>query len=125
MSDNILCIQAELESLGYKIFLHDGPHGEVVAFEYKIEVGPHAGKMVTLGISMQGNEAYPEYPPHWIHVAPEFNDGKGGAVEVYSDKDGKQWISMSRAPGTLWDELSTKHMTYYLNEHLRRFWNNM
>ena len=125
MPDNILRIQAELESLGYKTFLHDSPQGKVVAFDYKVEVGSHSGKKVKLGISMHGNEAYPEHPPHWIHVAPEFNDGKGGSIEAYSDKDGKQWIVMSRIPGQLWDELPTKHMTYYISEHLRSIWNNM
>ena len=123
MSDNILRIQVELESLGYKTCLLDSPYGRVVAFSYKVEVGPHAGKTVTLGISMQGDEAYPEYPPHWIHIMPSINDGRGG--NIYRDEKGREWIAMSRIPGPLWDELPTKHMSHYLNEHLRRFWNNM
>ena len=124
MSDNISRIQAELESLGYDTFLFDSPQGRVVAFPYAVEVGTHAGKTVTLGISMQGHETYPEYPPHWIHLAPEFNDGKGGSVNEYTSNE-KQWIAMSRVPGSLWDELSTKSMSAYLNGHLRHFWNNM
>ena len=125
MSDSILRIQAELESLGYTTCLLDSPHGRVVAFPYKVEVGLHAGKTAKVGISMHGNKAYPEYPPHWIHLAPEFNDGKGGSVVGYEDKNKQQWIAMSRKPGPLWDELPTKHMTYYISEHLRSIWNNM
>lgn len=125
MSDNISRIQAELESLSYETSLFDSPIGQVVVFTYKVEVGTHAGKKVEVGISMHGNEPYSEYPPHWIHLAPEFNDNKGGAVQEYTDNSGRQWIALSRAPGTLWDELLTKHMAFYLSEHLRHFWNNM
>ena len=123
MSDNILRIQSELESLGYETYLFDSRQGKVVAFLYKVEVGSHAGKTVNLGISMQGNEAYPEYPPHWIHLMPPIDDGKGG--EIYQDEKERKWIVMSRVPGPLWDELPTKHMTYYVSEHLRSIWNNM
>lgn len=125
MSDNIAHIQAELESLGYETFLFDSKQGKVVAFRYRVEVGSHKDKSVTLGISMHGSGAYPEYPPHWIHIHPPVDDGKGGTVISYNDDKGQQWIAMSRPPGQLWDELPTKHMAAYLSEHIRRFWNNI
>lgn len=125
MSNNIDRIKAELESLGYETSLSDSPQGKVVSFPYIVPTGTHKDKEVRLGISMQGSESYPEYPPHWIHVKPPIDDGKGGSVGKYHDENGQEWIAMSRLPGELWDQLPTKHMMGYVNEHLRRFWNNI
>lgn len=125
MSDNIDRIKGELEALDYETSLSNSPQGKVVSFPYLVEAGTHEGKKVRLGISMQGSESYPEYPPHWIHLTPPIDDGKGGAVEKYRDENGQEWIAMSRPPGELWDRLPTKHMMGYINEHLRRFWNNI
>ena len=125
MSDNINKIKRELESLGYETCLSGSPQGEVVSFPYIIETGSHKGKQVRLGISMQGSEPYPEYPPHWIHVSPPIDDGKGGVVKRYSDGNGREWVAMSRPPQDIWDQLPAKHMRGYLSEHLRRFWDNI
>ena len=125
MSDNIDQIKRELESLGYETCLSDSPQGRVVSFPYIVETGSHKGERVRLGISMQGSEPYPEYPPHWIHLTPPVDDGRGGSVGKYSDANGQEWIAMSRPPGEIWDRLLTKHMMGYVNEHLRRFWNNI
>ena len=111
--------------MGYETHLSNSPHGAVVTFLYSVEAGSHKGEKYTLGISMQGSEPYPEYPPHWIHLTPPIDDGKGGAVERYSDANGLEWVALSRPPGKIWDELPTKHMQNYLNEHLRLFWNNL
>ena len=70
MFDNIKQIKRELESLGYETCLSNSPHGEVVTFLYTVETGSHKDQQVTIGISMQGSELYPEHPPHWIHVSP-------------------------------------------------------
>ena len=125
MSNNIDRIKAELEALGYETCLSDSPQGKVVSFIYLVESGPYEHEKIRLGISMHGSETYPEHPPHWIHLTPPINDGKGGAVEKYRDENGREWIAMSRPPGEIWDQLPTKHMTGYINEHLRRFWNNI
>ena len=125
MSDNLDRIKGELESLDYETRLSDSPHGKVVSFPYLVEVGSHKGKQLTLGISMQGSESYPEYPPHWIHLSPPIDDGRGGSVGKYSDDNGQEWIALSRPPGEIWDQLPTKHMMGYLNEHLRSFWNGI
>jgi hypothetical protein len=124
MSDNIARIQGELESLGYQTTLLGSPFGRVVAFPYIVEVGSQKGKQFSLGISMEGKESYPEHPPHWIHIKPPINDGKG-VVQSYSGNCGEIWIAMSRPPGSLWDQLPTKHMSAYLTEHIRRFWNDI
>ena len=124
MSSNISQIKKELESLGYETRLSDSPQGKVVSFSYTVETGSHKGKQVRLGISLHGSEAYPEYPPHWIHLTPPIDDGRGGVAERYS-ANGQEWIALSRPPGEIWDQLPTKHMSAYLNEHLRRFWNGI
>ena len=124
MSDNITQIKAELDSLGYDTSMSDSPYGTVVSFLYTVEVGSHKGQQMRLGISMHGSQRYPEYPPHWIHVTPPIDDGKGGAVKKYHE-NGREWVALSRPPGDMWDELPTKHMGPYLSEHLRHFWNNI
>lgn len=124
MNGNIYRIKAELESLGYRISIHESPHGEAVSFPYTVEVGSRRGERVRLAISMHGDEQYPEYPPHWIHLSPPISDGRGGAIEKYFVNE-QEWVAMSRPPGEIWDKLSTKHMSTYLSEHLRRFWNSI
>ena len=124
MSDNINEIKRELESLGYKTGLFNSQYGEVITFPYIVETGSYKGKQVMLGISMQGSEPYPEYPPHWIHISPAIDDGKGG-VQQYSDGNGREWVAMSRPPQDIWDQLPAKHMRIYLSEHIRRFWNGI
>lgn len=124
MSSNIKRIQWELDGLGYKTTLRESPRGQVVSFEYSVEVGTHKGSTFVVGLSFQGDEEYPEYPPHWIHVTPPIDDGKGGAVEKYTAA-GREWMAMSRPPGALWDDLPTKHMYNYMMDHLRRLWSEM
>ncbi len=111
--------------MDYEVHRLDTPRGEVLVFPYFVESGSKKGQTVEMGISMHGRQSYPEYPPHWIHISPPIRDGLQGAIEEYSTPDGKRWVAMSRPPGQLWDQLPTKHMTHYLNEHLRRFWNGI
>lgn len=125
MCDNIGRIKAELEGLGYATSVFDSPHGRVVSFRYTIETGSRKGKKVWVGVSFQGSEGYPEYPPHWLHASPPIDDGQGGVVETYRDAQQREWVAMSRPPGDIWDRLPTKHMRVYINEHLRRVWNNV
>ena len=125
MFDNIKQIKRELESLGYETCLSNSPHGEVVTFLYTVETGSHKDQQVTIGISMQGSELYPEHPPHWIHVSPPIDDGKAGTVVKYFDGDGREWVALSRPLGEFWDQLPTKHMHAYLNGYLHRFWNGI
>ena len=121
MRKDIVRIQEELNSLGYRTEMFDALNRTVVSFDYTIETGPHKGMKVTVGLSLQ-ETGYPEYPPHWIHVTPPLNDRRGGAVQQHSDPQGREWLAMSRPPGVLWDQLPTKHMNAYIEEHLRRIW---
>lgn len=124
MSASVQRVREELESLGYQTYEFDSPQGNVVAFQYKIEVGSHKDKMVTVGVSFQ-EEGYPEYPPHWVHVSPHLHDGKGGVVDTHSCPEGRQWLAMSRPPGVIWDRIPTKHMRFYISDHLRRIWSDV
>ena len=121
MSNSADRVQGELEALGYQTSVFDTQQGKVVSFDYIIEAGSHKGTQIKVGVSFQ-EEGYPEYPPHWIHVTPPIDDGKGGVVEKYADAQGREWIAMSRPPGEMWDRLPTKHMYAYIGEHLRRIW---
>lgn len=116
-------ISAELKALGYQPYEFDGPSGRVVAFPYKIEAGSRKGEEVHLGVSFQ-EEGYPEYPPHWVHVSPRIDDGKGGVVQSY-EEGGREWLAMSRPPGDIWDSMPTKHMWAYLSDHVRRIWSDV
>ncbi len=124
MPQSVDRVRAELEALGHKTTEFDSPHGRVVAFDYEIQAGSHKGEAVRVGVSFQ-EEGYPEYPPHWIHVSPPIDDGKGGAVQSYTGPDDMTWLAMSRPPGGFWDQLLTKHMHNYISEHLRRIWSDV
>lgn len=123
MSDSLHKIQKELESSGYYTRRFNSPIGEVVAFDYVIEAGSHRGEPVTVGVSLQ-EDGYPEYPPHWIHISPPLSDGKAGSVQEY-EVESHQWLAMSRPPGSVWDQLLTKHMQTYIHEHLRGLWKDI
>ena len=123
---NIRKIQAELNGLGFETRVHTtDPLGPVVWFEYDVDVGPREGERIMLGLSMHDAGLYPEYPPHWIHLSPPINDNRGGAVHNYVDSDGKEWIALSRPPGRMWDDLRTKHIDFFLTEHVRRFFTKL
>ena len=122
MSANTSKIGSELEALGFATNFSSSPYGAVISFPYTIEVGPRVGESVTVGLSMQGSEMYPEYPPHWLHISPPFDDARGGVVNNYKDGNGRSWMALSRPPGPSWDRLPTKHISHYLTEHLRSFW---
>ena len=124
MSSNIRRVKAELNSLGYETAEFESPQGTVICFDYLVEAGSYEGTPVKAGVSFQGQEHYPEYPPHWIHLSPHIDDKRGGSVQKY-EANGREWMAMSRPPGEMWDQLSTKHMQHYIDHHLRRFWNGI
>jgi len=121
-------IESELRGLGYAPFSVDTAQGRTAVINYRIPVGKHAGEKVLLGFSFQ-EEGYPEYPPHWIHISPPYDDALGGATQPYDRTDGRgvvrKWLALSRPPGELWDTLPTKHMKPYIELHLPRFCKNL
>lgn len=124
---NIEQISQELLSLGYEPSYTETPQGKTVVISYKISVGVHNGEIVRLGFSFQ-EDGYPEYPPHWIHISPPYNDDLGGSIASYQcvdQKKEKEWLALSRPPQDIWDTLPTKHMSAYLSQHITRFCRNL
>ena len=125
MTTNADRIQQELEGAGFTTTRFRAPGGkEVIAFDYTIRAGSHKGETVHVGVSDPDGD-YPEYAPHWLHVSPPIDDGKGGAIEHYEMPDGRLWLAMSRPPNDIWDKLPTKHMSVYVKEHLLRIWKDV
>jgi hypothetical protein len=60
---------AELEALGHKVE-RDSDHEDRIKFPYEIPVGKFAGRMITLGLVVQGD--FPMNPPaSGPHLTPE------------------------------------------------------
>lgn len=124
MDNNSRRIYNELQAIGRQPDVTETPNGQVITFAYRIPSGTHKGKPVTIGVSRPDGE-YPEYPPHWVHISPPIDDGHGGAIERYTDDNGREWLAMSRPPNDVWDQKPTKHMTTFINEHLSRIWKDV
>ena len=121
MTESLDKIDKELQLCGFTTYRQQTPKGEIVAFEYRVDAGSRKGRVVHLGFSMS-EVHYPDYPPHWIHVHPPADDGQGGAIERYQDASGRSWSALSRPGADIWDRAKTKHMSIYMQEHVRRFW---
>ena len=117
-------VQQELHECGLVTYIVEGVNDEIIAFPYEVPTGRYRGKRVDIGLSMQ-EANYPEYPPHWIHVTPKVEDRSGHPGKEYTDSSGRPWVAFSRPPSDFWDCAPTKHMSVYLQEHLRRFWRNV
>lgn len=116
-------IKSELEGLRYNPFYIDTPQGKAVVINYPVSVGKYKGKQILLGFSLQ-EEGYPEYPPHWIHISPPYDDQKGGTIQSYcldNEGENQKWLALSRPPKDFWDKLATKHIKHYLDYHISRF----
>ena len=65
--------------------------------------GKFAGSERRVGWSFpDSNQPFPEYAPHWFHIAGEFDDGKGGGRETDHDETGCIWVAWSRPIGPAW-----------------------
>ncbi len=125
MTSSTRQMAAELEAMGYDTRVFESPYGLVICFPYTIPAGSRKGGCCQLGISLHGNQHYPEYPPHWIHLNPPVDDGKGGAAHRYRDSNGQEWMALSRPPTDIWDTLPTKTMQIFMSDHVSRFWANI
>ena len=134
MTDAAERIKQGLENMGYApVIENHGAYPSVVVIEYKVRNGRFRGNDVRFGISMDAGVAWPEYPPHFVHVSPVHPDIRsprdGGGVHgeyPVTGTDGKEhfWIAFSRPPGPFWDALPAKGITGYM-EHVTRFWENI
>lgn len=114
----------ELRELGFDPVVVSDPacsHGPVLVFRYPVTHGPHRGTTFRIGISFQ-EDAYPEYPPHFVHVA----DLAGSRLTRHSSYQYQQteWSVFSLPPSDFWDGLppADKNMRTYLHRHLARVW---
>ena len=119
-------IRQELEDLGYKPEVVEGDtaggYQKIVIFDYHVPVGRFRGKNCRVGISTQCEAVgYPEVPPHWIFISPPITDIRDGASHGLNSFGGREWVALSRPPGTFWDRASKKGMHAYL-EHLNKVW---
>lgn len=71
----------------------------------KVRWGKYAGSTQQIGWSFpDDSQPFPEYAPHWFHIAGEFNDGKQGSCERDVDETGATWVAWSRPVGPNWVE---------------------
>lgn len=116
-------VLAELNELGYPAeeCKPDGFGYALAVIEYPVRVGRYRGRSFTVGIGFQ-EDAYPEYPPHWLCVA-SLPDNQ---IRQHSEftHDSAHWRAFSVPPSDFWDRLPTaqKNMKTYLLRHVTRFW---
>ncbi len=116
--------QRELCALGFDAEVATDPaysRGPIVLFEYPVNNGPHRGKTFKIGISFQ-EDAYPEYPPHFVHIA-NLHATRLTIFSNYQSPD-LEWSVFSLPPSDFWDSLAPadKNMKTYVNRHLARVW---
>ena len=122
-------IASELRSLGYQPEVVEGDtvggRQKVVIFPYNIHVGRFKGETRIVGISTQCEAVgYPEVPPHWIFVSPPITDTQDGANHGINSFAERNWVALSRPPGSFWDRVRHKGMRAYL-EHLSKVWSRI
>ena len=95
-----------------------------VTFDYTVLTGRHRSRIFTIAVGFQ-EDAYPEYPPHFIYVA----DLPNPQLPVHSSFDhaGRKWHAFSVPPSDFWDGLPSteKNMRTYVQRHLARFWSQV
>ena len=98
----------------------NGAGGEAVVFPFKVLTGRLEGTTLELGLSFQ-EAAYPEYPPHFIHVRGL--DATRQTRHSEHEFEGALWWTFSAPPSDFWDTLepSQKNMRTYVRRHLLRF----
>lgn len=98
--------------------------GAAVVFDYPVSNGRYKDRTFAVAVGFQ-EDAYPEYPPHFIYVADLDNPG----IRVHSSFDhaGHKWSAFSVPPSDFWDSLAQtdKNMRTYVNRHLPRFWSQV
>lgn len=119
-------ILVELEEIGFaaKKCEPDSFDFALAVIEYLVPVGRYRARHFKVGIGLQ-EEAYPEYPPHWICVEslPESNIHQHSEF-TYGDAN---WKVFSVPPSDFWDGLPVlqKNMKTYFSRHMTRFWSQV
>ncbi|WP_419165026.1 hypothetical protein [Candidatus Palauibacter sp.] len=115
-------VDRELRELGIgsRVVRWNGAGGEAVVFPFDVLSGRFRGTVLDIGLSFQ-EAAYPEYPPHFIHVRSL--DATNKTRHSEHEFEGALWWTFSAPPSNFWDALepSQKNMRTYVRRHLLRF----
>ena len=115
-------IDRELRELGIesRVVRWNGTGGEAVIFPFEVLSGRFRDTTFDVGLSFQ-ESAYPEYPPHFIHVRGL--DATSKTRHSEHEFEGALWWTFSAPPSNFWDTLepSQKNMRTYIWRHLLRF----
>ena len=138
MSENAICMTAELKRLGYDPISFTAPKeqgGSIgVQFTYRIPAGSRNGETITLALALHENEGqWPEVAPHWVYISPRDDvlaemvrgSTSQGVVSYHHDSNGLEWMAISAPPSDFWDTIDTadgKNIGTYLDRHIRRIW---
>ena len=98
--------------------------GNAVVIRYKVPTGRYKGGVFGMAFSFQ-ETAYPEYPPHFIHVAGL--PSQGLTPHAVHQHGGMEWKVFSVPPNDFWDALpmAEKNMRTYMRRHVPRFWSQL
>ena len=119
MVDTIVRELREL-GIGSRVVRWNGAGGEAVVFPFDVLSGRFRCTTLDVGLSFQ-EAAYPEYPPHFIHVRGL--DAANSTRHSEHKFEGALWWTFSAPPSDFWDALdsSQKNMRTYVRRHLLRF----
>lgn len=104
--------------------------GYLCVFKYVVPCGSLEDKKITIGIELPLND-YPRLPPHFIHLKKEEFSAEEiqrmNQIHEPYEYNGESWITLSRPPQDIWDELdnSKKNLYTFFESHLRRFWESL
>lgn len=117
-------IAEELRELGFGprvvTFPNFDPSRQVVLIEVEVQNGRYKGHQISIGFSFQ-EYAYPEYPPHFVHLKSSVHTDKVTRHAVHQYQ-GVEWSVYSLPPSDFWDSLdpAQKNMKTYFRRHILR-----
>ncbi|MXW01495.1 MAG: hypothetical protein F4X59_18080 [Holophagales bacterium] len=116
-------VARELAELGIeaRVVSWNGAGGAGVVFQLRAPSGRLKGRTLQIGLSFQEN-AYPEYPPHFVHFHQEEVEGTEFTRHSEHGFEGALWWAFSFPPSDFWDGLDPpqKNMRTFVRRHLYR-----
>ncbi len=116
-------VARELGEIGIKArtVCWQGAGEKGVVFQLPVQTGQFKGRTLQIGLSFQ-EDAYPEYPPHFVHFLQEQVEGIRFARHSEHEFEGALWWTFSFPPSDFWDGLDSaqKNMNTFVRCHLFR-----
>ena len=121
--ENLVRLRDALSGNGvYELEICTWLQRHVLRARVDVNTGKYSGTFQRVGWSFpDDSQPYPEYAPHWFHVAGELDDGKGGACEKDHDEYGNVWVAWSRPVGASWIA-PYRTPQKFLRSTVARFW---